>query len=252
MTLTSYPADMFIQPEGEGFYKAYAGDMKCSKCPPHSSSHDQAASICHCDKGFYRAAKDPSSSPCSRPPSPPRNLVSFVNDTALFLQWAVPSDPGGRKDLSYNVLCKRCQGPRGDEGGADDGGGRCEPCEADLRFIPRPLGLTGTTVAVLDLALHADYTFQVEALNGVSGLALGARSLANVTVTTHQAGPALVGAVKMDWASLSSIAISWTEVDQPPADIVDYEVKYYEKVLDCSSCCVILEEYYVISAIVLY
>ncbi|KAG7264680.1 hypothetical protein CRUP_035339 [Coryphaenoides rupestris] len=42
-------------------------------------------------------------------------------------------------------------------------------------------------------------------------------------------GPALVGVVKRDWAALSSIAISWTEVEQPPADIVDYEVKYYEK-----------------------
>ncbi|CAL8380931.1 unnamed protein product [Arctogadus glacialis] len=42
-------------------------------------------------------------------------------------------------------------------------------------------------------------------------------------------GPALVGVVKRDWSSLSSIAISWTEVEQPPADILDYEVKYYEK-----------------------
>jgi hypothetical protein len=48
-------------------------------------------------------------------------------------------------------------------------------------------------------------------------------------------GPALVGVVKRDWSSLSSIAISWTEVEQPPADILDYEVKYYEKVLTASS-----------------
>ncbi|CAL8362298.1 unnamed protein product [Gadus morhua 'NCC'] len=205
-----------------GFYKAYASNIKCSQCPPHSSSHDQAASVCHCDKGFYRAAKDPPSSPCSRPPSAPRNLVSFINDTALFLQWAAPSDAGGRKDLSYNVLCQRCKGNHGD-------GAPCEPCEADLRFIPRPLGLTVTSVAVLDFALHGNYTFHVEAVNGVSSLAVVARSLANITVTTHQSGPALVGVVKRDWSSLSSIAISWTEVEQPPADILDYEVKYYEK-----------------------
>uniref|UniRef100_A0A8C5A674 receptor protein-tyrosine kinase n=1 Tax=Gadus morhua TaxID=8049 RepID=A0A8C5A674_GADMO len=198
-----------------GFYKAYASNIKCSQCPPHSSSHDQAASVCHCDKGFYRAAKDPPSSPCSRPPSAPRNLVSFINDTALFLQWAAPSDAGGRKDLSYNVLCQRCKGNHGD-------GAPCEPCEADLRFIPRPLGLTVTSVAVLDFALHGNYTFHVEAVNGVSSLAVVARSLANITVTTHQS-------VKRDWSSLSSIAISWTEVEQPPADILDYEVKYYEK-----------------------
>ncbi|XP_059926872.1 ephrin type-A receptor 6-like [Gadus macrocephalus] len=221
-TIAHEESDGYCRACEPGFYKAYASNIKCSECPPHSSSHDQAASICHCDKGFYRAAKDPPSSPCSRPPSAPRNLVSFINDTALFLQWAAPSDAGGRKDLSYNVLCQRCKGNHGD-------GAPCEPCEADLRFIPRPLGLTVTSVAVLDFALHGNYTFHVEAVNGVSSLAVVARSLANITVTTHQSGPALVGVVKRDWSSLSSIAISWTEVEQPPADILDYEVKYYEK-----------------------
>eukprot|EP00064_Thunnus_orientalis_P015446 superscaffoldBa00002862_g15498 len=207
-----------------GFFKAYAGNTKCSKCPPHSSSHDQAATICHCDKGFYRAIKDPSTMACTRPPTAPRNLVSLINDTALFLQWMPPSDTGGRKDITYNILCQRCDGSDGDSGVT-----RCEPCEPDLRFIPRPLGLTGTSVAILDFAMHANYTFHVEAVNGVSGLGVAARSLANVTVNTHQAGPALVGVVRKDWASQNSIALSWSEVEQPPSDIVDYEVKYYEK-----------------------
>lgn len=48
-----------------GSFKAYAGNGKCSKCPLHSSSHDQAATICHCDKGFYRAIKDSSSMACT-------------------------------------------------------------------------------------------------------------------------------------------------------------------------------------------
>uniref|UniRef100_A0A667WW25 Ephrin type-A receptor 6 n=1 Tax=Myripristis murdjan TaxID=586833 RepID=A0A667WW25_9TELE len=207
-----------------GFFKAYAGNIICSKCPPHSSSHDQAATICHCDKGFYRAIKDPSTMACTRPPSAPRNLISLVNDTALFLQWTPPSDTGGRRDLTYNVLCQRCDGGDGDSGVA-----QCEPCEPDLRFIPRPLGLTGTSVAVLDFAVHANYTFHVEAVNGVSGLGVAARSLANVTITTHQAGPSLVGSVRKDWASYNSIALSWAEVEQPPSEIVDYEVKYFEK-----------------------
>ncbi|XP_045888726.1 ephrin type-A receptor 6 isoform X1 [Micropterus dolomieu] len=207
-----------------GFFKAYAGNTKCSKCPPHSSSHDQAATICHCDKGFYRDIKDSSTMACTRPPSAPRNLVSLINDTALFLQWMPPSDTGGRKDITYNILCQRCDGGDGDSGVT-----QCEPCEPDLRFIPRPLGLTGTSVAILDFAMHANYTFHVEAVNGVSGLGVAARSLANVTVNTHQAGPALVGVVRKDWASQNSIALSWSEVEQPPSDIVDYEVKYHEK-----------------------
>ncbi|KAG8001677.1 Ephrin type-A receptor 6, partial [Nibea albiflora] len=205
-----------------GSFKAYAGNTKCSKCPPHSSSHDQAATICHCDKGFYRAIKDSSAMACTRPPSAPRNLVSLINDTALFLQWMPPSDTGGRKDITYNILCQRCDGSIGDVT-------QCEPCEPDLRFIPRPLGLTGTSVAIIDYATHANYTFHVEAVNGVSGLGVAARSLANVTVNTHQAGPALVGVVRKDWATQNSIALSWSQVEQPPSDIVDYEVKYYEK-----------------------
>lgn len=117
------------------------------------------------------------------PPSSPRNLVSLINDTALFLQWMPPGDTGGRKDITYNVLCQRCDGSDGDAGVT-----QCEPCETDLRFVPRPLGLTGTSVAILDFARHANYTFHVEAVNGVSGQAVAARSLANVTVNTHQAG----------------------------------------------------------------
>ncbi|KAF3832760.1 hypothetical protein F7725_026425 [Dissostichus mawsoni] len=209
-----------------GFFKAYAGNTKCTDCPQHSSSHDQAATICHCDKGFYRAIKDSSAMPCTRPPSAPRNLVSLINDTALFLQWMPPSDTGGRKDITYNILCQRCEERDGDSGVA-----QCEPCEPDLRFIPRPLGLTGTSVAILDFATHANYTFHVEAANGVSGLGVSPRSLANVTVNTNQAGPALVGVVRKDWASENSIALSWSEVEQLPSDKVDYEVKYFEKLL---------------------
>uniref|UniRef100_A0AAV2LTE0 Ephrin type-A receptor 6 n=1 Tax=Knipowitschia caucasica TaxID=637954 RepID=A0AAV2LTE0_KNICA len=205
-----------------GSFKAFAGNTKCSKCPPHSSSHDQAATVCHCDKSFFRALKDPSTMACTRPPSAPRNVVSLINDTALFLQWMPPRDSGDRKDLTYNVLCQRCDT-------ADSGLTQCEPCEPDLRFIPKALGLTGTSVAILEYAVHANYTFHVEALNGVSGLGVAARSLANITVNTHQAGPALVGVVRKDWATENSIALSWEQVEQPPADIVDYEVKYYER-----------------------
>ncbi|XP_031180204.1 ephrin type-A receptor 6-like isoform X3 [Sander lucioperca] len=161
---------------------------------------------------------------CTRTPSAPRNLVSLINDTALFLQWMPPSDTGGREDITYNILCQRCDGRDGDSGVT-----QCEPCEPDLRFIPRPLGLTGTSVAILDFAMHATYTFHVEAANGVTGLGVSARSLANVTVNTHQAGPALVGVVRKDWASQNSIALSWSDVGQLPSDIVDYEVKYFEK-----------------------
>ncbi|XP_045567527.1 ephrin type-A receptor 6, partial [Salmo salar] len=213
--------DGFCQACRPGSYKALSGNIKCSECPLHSSSHDQAATICHCDKGFYRAAKDPSTVACTRAPSAPRNLISLINETALFLTWSPPSDSGGRMDLTYNIMCQRC----GASGGEED----CEPCESDLGFVPRPLGLTGTSVAILDFATHTNYTFHVEAVNGVSGLGGNTRPLVNITVTTDQTGPSLVGVVRKDWASDNSIALSWTEVEQQSNDILDYEIKYYDK-----------------------
>lgn len=106
--------------------------------------------------------------------------MALLNDTALFLQWTPPSDTGGRNDITYNILCQRCDG--------DGGVAHCDPCNPDLRFIPKPLGLTGTSVAILDYAIHTNYTFHVEAVNGVSGFGAAARALVNVTVNTHQAG----------------------------------------------------------------
>lgn len=45
-------------------------------------------------------------------------------------------------------------------------------------------------------------------------------------------GPSLVGVVRKDWASQTSVALSWQETEQPHAAILDYEIKYYEKVIE--------------------
>nr|XP_046259756.1 ephrin type-A receptor 6-like isoform X2 [Scatophagus argus]XP_046259757.1 ephrin type-A receptor 6-like isoform X2 [Scatophagus argus] len=202
-----------------GFYKAYAGNIKCSKCPPHSFSYGEGAAVCRCEKGFFRAEKDPPTMACTRPPSPPRNLMFNLNDTCLMLEWSPPSDTGGRRDLTYNVQCKRC-GPEPDQ---------CQLCEEDLRFLPRPLGLTNATVTVMDFSAHANYTFEIESLNGVSDMSSFPRQVAMITVSTDQGGPSLVGAVKKDWASPNSIALSWQQPEQTTLPILDYEIKYYEK-----------------------
>lgn len=39
-----------------------------------------------------------------------------------------------------------------------------------------------------------------------------------------------MGVVRKDWASQNSIALSWPEAEKLPSEIVDYEVKYFEKV----------------------
>uniref|UniRef100_A0A4W5LVZ8 Fibronectin type-III domain-containing protein n=1 Tax=Hucho hucho TaxID=62062 RepID=A0A4W5LVZ8_9TELE len=83
---------------------------------------------------------------------------------------------GGRRDLTYNVLCKRC-GPEPDQ---------CQLCGEELRFVPRPQGLTNTTVTVMDFSAHANYTFEIESLNGVSKMINYPRPVAAIMVSTDQ------------------------------------------------------------------
>ncbi|XP_019381269.1 PREDICTED: ephrin type-A receptor 6 [Gavialis gangeticus] len=203
-----------------GFYKAFAGNIKCSKCPPHSLTYVEATSVCQCEKGYFRAEKDPPTMACTRPPSAPRNVIFNINETALMLEWSPPSDTGGRKDLTYSVICKKC--------GSDTS--QCEICGGGIRFIPRHTGLINSSVTVLDFVSHVNYTFEIEAMNGVSELSFSPKQFTAITVTTDQDAPSLIGMVRKDWASQNSIALSWQEPDFPSGAILDYEIKYYEKV----------------------
>lgn len=80
----------------------------------------------------------------------------------------------------FKVVCKRCL----------VGTKQCEPCRGAVRFLPRSSGLMNTTVTVADLLAHTNYTFEIEAENGVSALAPAMRQYASVTITTNQAGEA--------------------------------------------------------------
>ncbi|XP_045560634.1 ephrin type-A receptor 3 isoform X3 [Salmo salar] len=204
-----------------GFYKSLLGNVQCSKCPPHSFTHHEGALHCGCEKNYFRADGDPPSMACTRPPSAPRNVISVINETSVILDWSWPEDTGGRKDVTFTVLCKRCrQGQR-----------VCEACRSNVRFLPRAAGLQNTTVTVGDLLAHTNYTFEIEAQNGVSQLAPTMRQYAAVTITTNQAAPSPVTVIRKDRTSRNSISLSWLEPERPNGIILDYEVKYYQKPL---------------------
>ncbi|KAM6446692.1 ephrin type-A receptor 6 isoform 2-T2 [Liasis olivaceus] len=156
---------------------------------------------------------------CHGPPSAPRNVIFNINETALMLEWSPPSDTGGRKDLTYSVICKKC--------GSDTS--QCEICGGGIRFVPRHSGLINSSVTVLDFVSHVNYTFEIEATNGVSELSFSPKQFTAITITTDQNAPSLIGMVRKDWASQNSIALSWQEPDSPNGAILDYEIKYYEK-----------------------
>ena len=61
-------------------------------------------------------------------------------------------------------------------------------CSGNVGFSPQQSGLGDTYVTISDLLAHANYTFEVEAVNGVSDLSRTQRLFAAVSITTSQAG----------------------------------------------------------------
>ncbi|KAL1280764.1 hypothetical protein QQF64_015364, partial [Cirrhinus molitorella] len=205
----------YCQPCRPGTYKASSMDAYCTKCPPHSFSHQEKASECSCEKGFYRADMDPRSMACTRPPSAAENPISTLNDTSVTLEWSPPRDSGGRGDVTYNVHCRKC---------ANDGK-TCSPCSNSVHFIPRQFGLSIPKVLITDLLSNTNYTFSVEAVNGVSDLSPTPKQEVTVNITTGQT----VNVILKERKSKDSITLAWQGPDRPNGVIVEYEVIYYEK-----------------------
>uniref|UniRef100_A0A8C7SZ38 receptor protein-tyrosine kinase n=1 Tax=Oncorhynchus mykiss TaxID=8022 RepID=A0A8C7SZ38_ONCMY len=206
-----------------GFYKPVAGDGLCGKCPLQSHSETRAALSCPCDSSHYRAPTDTLAAPCTRPPTTPVNVISSVNGTSVNLEWGRPLDSGGRSDLLYSVLCQKCSGE----------GGQCEDLDragvVPVRFVPRQSSLTEPWVTVLNLVAHANYTFRILAMNAVTHLSNEPPPFASVNITTNQAAPSQVIAIRQENASQNSVTLLWHEPDQPNGVILEYDIKYYEK-----------------------
>ncbi|XP_071404884.1 ephrin type-A receptor 7 isoform X8 [Pithys albifrons albifrons] len=174
------------EPCGRGFYKSSSQDLQCSRCPTHSFSDKEGSSRCDCEDSYYRAPSDPPYVACTRPPSAPQNLIFNINQTTVSLEWSPPADNGGRSDVTYRILCKRCSWEQGE----------CVPCGSNIGYMPQQTGLVDNYVTVMDLLAHANYTFEVEAVNGVSDLSRSQRLFAAVSITTGQAD-------SLAWAQIS-------------------------------------------------
>ncbi|XP_028282486.1 ephrin type-A receptor 4-A-like isoform X1 [Parambassis ranga] len=205
-----------------GFYKAKSSDAGCTKCPPHSHSLREGATVCDCHSGFFRADTDPPSMACTQPPSAPQQLISVVNETSVVLEWAPPRRLGGRSDTSYSVECLICQTSSHSQ--------LCLPCGSDVLFSPSQTGLKATRVVVSELRAHTHYTFIVHARNGVSQASgAGAAQSVSVSITTNQAAPSPVTSIQATDVTRHSLSLLWQQPDRPNGVILEYEVKFYEK-----------------------
>ncbi|KAJ3600150.1 hypothetical protein NHX12_034100 [Muraenolepis orangiensis] len=211
--------DTQCQACGPGTFKSKQGEGVCSPCPTNSRASSGAASICSCKNAFYRSDTDSPDAPCTTVPSPPRSVISNVNETSLVLEWSDPLESGGRDDIFYNVICKKCQPERG----------VCSRCDDNVEISPRHLGLVQRRVAVSNLQAHTQYSFEIQAVNGVSNKSPYPAHFSAVNITTNQAAPSAVPTVHLMAATANSMSLSWLPPEKPNGIILDYEIKYHEK-----------------------
>ncbi|XP_022610516.1 ephrin type-B receptor 3-like [Seriola dumerili] len=203
-----------------GTFKSKFGEGSCAPCPSNSRTSARGTNICSCQNGFYRADSDPPDSACTTIPSAPRNVISSVNETSLSLEWEEPEDTGGRSDLVYNVVCKKCLRDRSP----------CTRCDDNVDIAPRRLGLRQRKVVVRNLQAHTRYSFEVQAVNGVSGKNPTSPSYSTVNITTNQAAPSAVPTVHLMRSTSDTLSLSWLPPEKPNGVILDYEIKYHERV----------------------
>ncbi|CAL8281756.1 unnamed protein product [Lota lota] len=202
-----------------GTFKSTQGPGLCLQCPPNSRSAGEAATVCICRNGYYRGDADLPDAPCTSVPSGPRNVISIVNETSVILEWHSPRETGGRDDVVYNIVCKKCRSDRRS----------CSHCDDNVDFLPRQLGLADTRVFISNLLAHTLYSFEIQAVNGVSNRSPYPAQHVSIDITTNQAAPSIVPIMHQISSTMKSFTLSWPQPEQPNGIILDYELRFYEK-----------------------
>ncbi|XP_065221402.1 ephrin type-B receptor 1-B isoform X5 [Planococcus citri] len=206
-----------------GKFKYGTGDDRCQTCPPNSKAPDYGFAECRCNNGFYRAAKDPKTMPCTQPPTAPQNLtVNFVEQGTVILSWNPPSYLGGRNDTLYRVTC--------------------DVCGASVIYIPNTEKFNDTKITISGLSPLTAYKFLVFSENGVSNVSNSGPEFIDITVTTEAStSTASVNNVRVTSTKTSEIALAWDPPYLPDVEgdtsnfIETYEVKCFVRGDDASN-----------------
>ncbi|KAK9391934.1 ephrin type-A receptor 2 [Crotalus adamanteus] len=201
-----------------GFFKQDVANSACLKCPLHTLPSSEGSTLCRCEEGYFRAASDPVSMSCTKPPSAPRGVTAIGLGAKVKLHWSPPQNTGGRQDVTYRVSCEQCWPDIGD----------CRPCDTILRYSDNPNRLTGTSLTISDLEPHVNYTFTVEAHNGVSSFSTQ-HSYGVTSISVNQTEPPRVTSVTMDSRTATSLTLSWTVPPRQQSHVWKYQVTYKKK-----------------------
>uniref|UniRef100_A0A3B4U6N7 receptor protein-tyrosine kinase n=1 Tax=Seriola dumerili TaxID=41447 RepID=A0A3B4U6N7_SERDU len=209
-----------------GYFKSVSGSVPCSACPSNSRTSQEGSSMCECRSGFYRAANDANSSACTTPPSAPVS-VSWeyeTGDGGVSLRWRPPVDMGGRSEVWYGVVCRICPSPTFSNPAA------CSWCGEGVTFSPSQTNLKQTKVTLNNLLTRVTYLIQVQAMNEVSALSPFSARYTSINFTTSQSVPSTVPMMHQLSRAPDSITLSWPQPDRPNGDILEYQLRYYDKV----------------------
>ncbi|XP_030625981.1 ephrin type-A receptor 2 [Chanos chanos] len=202
-----------------GFFKASVSSEACKPCPENTQPSGSGSLACPCMEGFFRAPEDPQSAACSGLPSAPENLVAKTSPLTLGklqLSWSAPSDTGGRSDITYSVVCERCEGSV------------CQACGEKVHFDPGNTDLVEPTVSVSELEPHLNYTFTVEARSAVSQFS-SHRATSTITTALHYTDPPKVTGIHLVDSSPTSLSLSWTVSRRAKPHTTRYELMYRKK-----------------------
>ncbi|XP_048033890.1 ephrin type-A receptor 2 [Megalobrama amblycephala] len=202
-----------------GFFKSSVSSEACKPCPENTQPSGRGAISCSCKEGFYRAPEDPETAACSGLPSAPQSLLATTAQMSigrLQLSWRPPADTGGRSDITYTVVCERCEGRA------------CQTCGEKVRFDPSNSDLKETRVTVSELEPHLNYSFTVEARSGVSQFS-NKRAISSINTALHYTDPPKVTAMHLVESSPTSLSLQWSVSHRAKPVASRYELMYRKK-----------------------
>ncbi|XP_036796954.1 ephrin type-B receptor 5 isoform X3 [Oncorhynchus mykiss] len=221
-----------------GYFKSVLGSVPCSVCPSNSRTSQEGSRVCECRSGFYRAPADVNSSACTSSPSAPTS-VSWEyesSDGGVSLRWRPPLDMGGRSEVWYGVVCRICPSATFTAPGA------CSWCGEAVTFTPSQTGIKQTKVTLNNLLTRVTYLIQVQAVNDVSALSPFPPQFTSINFTTSQSVPSPVPSLHQLSRAPDSITLSWPQPDRPNGDILEYQLRYYDKGSDEDSAVSVFSE----------
>ncbi|KAF3839628.1 hypothetical protein F7725_018345 [Dissostichus mawsoni] len=199
-----------------GYFKSVSGSTPCSVCPPNSRTSQEG----------------------STPPSAPVSMSWEYEsaDGGVSLRWRPPVDMGGRSEVWYGVVCRICPSATFTNPTA------CSWCGEGVTFSPTQTNLKQTKVTLNNLLTRVTYLIQVQSMNEVSALSPFPARYTSINFTTSQSVPSTVPMMHQLSRAPDSITLSWPQPDRPNGDILEYQLRYYDKGSDVDSAASVYSE----------